>query len=132
VAQLARLPQPDVDLSRDAPAVIAAHAAIASNLDAALVLSEQVKVENLIFHNPKGFPPALLEHLTVHVQVLSLMTTALLRRTKLEEWQHLDKTVQQAALEASWAHWNLAVAHVEGNDRPRLVRRFINQVRELT
>ena len=160
VAQLARLPKPDLDLAKDAPAVIAAHAAIAKNLDAALVLSEQVKVENVVFHNPKGFSPALLEHLTMHVQVLSLMATALLRRTKLEEWQRLDKAVQQTEstlrseaadylerlagavesaqplmpgeLETACANWNLAVAHVEGNDRPRLVRRFINQVRELT
>ncbi len=160
VAQLARLPKPGLDLAKDAPTIIAAHAAMARNLDAALVLSEQVKVENLIFHNPKGFSPALLEHLTMHVQVLCLMTTALLRRTKLEEWQHLDKTAQQneatlrsdaadylerlagavesaqplmpAELETACANWNLAVAQVAGNDRPRLVRRFINQVRELT
>jgi hypothetical protein len=159
VAQLARLPQPDVDLAKDAPAIIAAHSAIARDLDAALVLSEQVKVENLIFHNPKGFSPALLDRLTTNVQVLCLMTTALLRRTKLEEWERLNQTVQQtestlrsaaagylerlagavesaqppmpAQLEGVCANWNLAVAQVEGNDRPRLIRRFINQVREL-
>jgi hypothetical protein len=88
------------------------------------------------------------------------MTTALLRKTKLEEWQQLDELAQQAeivlrtgaaeelqhvaafvetgkpsksnGLESAFTTWNQTVAQVTENDRPRLVRRLIEQIRQLT
>ena len=48
-----------------------------------VVLAEQAAVENVMFANPKFFSTTVLEHITSHVQALSLITTALLRRTKL-------------------------------------------------
>jgi hypothetical protein len=88
------------------------------------------------------------------------MTTALLRRTKLEEWQRLDKPAQSSEselrvavsdylqrmaasvesggptapieLKSACTKWNLAVANIQGNDRPRLVRRLVDQVSELS
>jgi hypothetical protein len=35
-------------------------------------------------------------------------------------------------LESACTKWNLAVANIQGNDRPRLVRRLVDQVRELS
>jgi hypothetical protein len=90
---------------------------------------------------------------------MTLITTALLRRTKLEEWQRLDKPAQSSEselrvavsdylqrtadslesggpiasieLDSACKKWNLAVANIQGNDRPRLVRRLVDQVSEL-
>jgi multidrug resistance protein MdtO len=160
VSQLMRLPKPDIALDTDAKNVVSIHAALAKDLDSALVLSEQAGVENVVFHNPKGFAPVMLEHLTVHVQAMTLITTGLLRRTKLEEWQRLDKPAQSSEsalraavsdylqrtaalvesgrpivpieLESACTKWNLAVADIQGNDRPRLVRRLVDQVCELS
>jgi multidrug resistance protein MdtO len=159
VSQLVCLPKPDIAVATDAKNVVSLHASLAKDLDSALVLSEQVGVENVMFHNPKGFSPAVLEHLTVHVQSMTLITTALLRRTKLEEWQRLDKPAQSSEselrvavsdylqrtadslesggpiasieLDSACKKWNLAVANIQGNDRPRLVRRLVDQVSEL-
>ena len=57
-----------------------------------MVLSEQAAVENVMFDNPEKLFSHLAEHITSHVQSLGLITTALLRRTKLEEWQLLNQT----------------------------------------
>jgi multidrug resistance protein MdtO len=160
VSQLVRLPKPGIAIETDARAAVSAHIAISNDLDGVLLLSEQAAVENVVFHNPKAFSPALLERLTTHVQALALITTGLLRRTKLEEWQRLDQAAQAseselrsgaadylqrvaafvesgrqietAELESPFTKWNLNVANVEGNDRPRLVRRLMDQIRELT
>ena len=159
VSQLVRLPKPEVAMETDAKNAVSIHGALAKDLDSALVLSEQAGVENIMFHNPKGFTPAMLEHLTVHVQSLTLIATGLLRRTKLEEWQRLDKSAQScestlrvavsdslqraadlvesgrpivpAQLESALTKWSATVANIEGNDRPRLVRRLVDQVRKL-
>jgi hypothetical protein len=82
-----------------------------------------------------------------------------LRRTKLEEWQLLNPTEQASEaelrdvvadylqrmaasvegcqplsscdLESAFAKWNLAATGIVGNDRPRLVRRLVDQVQDL-
>jgi hypothetical protein len=128
-------------------------------LDSVVVLSEQTTVENVMFGHPKSFSPALLEGLTAHIQALSLITTALLRRTKLEEWQRLGEPVQSAEMalrrviaeyvqrlanflqngprpercemDQALAAWNQTTADITGNDRPRLVRRLVDQIHRL-
>jgi hypothetical protein len=83
-----------------------------------------------------------------------------LRRTKLEEWQLLNHTAKASEaglrevvanhlkcladsvetrqplpccdLDAAFAKWNLSAATIVENDRPRLVRRLVNQVQGLT
>lgn len=116
-------------------------------------------VENVMFRNPKSFSPVLLERLTAHIQALCLITTALLRRTKVEEWQRLEQPVQVAEAELrcviaehlqhiihylgngprpkpcemqiALAAWNRVADGVAGNDRPRLVRRLVDQIQLL-
>jgi hypothetical protein len=128
-------------------------------MDAVMVLSEQAAVENVMFDNPKSFSTTLLEYISFHAQALSLLTTALLRRTKLEEWQLLNPSAQTSEaelrgavadhlqhmavsvengrplpsgdLESAYAKWKLAAAGIIGNDRPRLVRRLVDQVQGL-
>jgi multidrug resistance protein MdtO len=160
VSQLLLLPKPGVSVESDGKSAVALHNALSKDLDSVLLLSEQAAVENTMFRTPKSFSTPMLEHFTAHIQALGLITTALLRRTKLEEWQRLDAPVQasesrlrnviaceleytasfveqgehprQCNLEAALAAWNAATASVTGNDRPRLVRRAVEQVRQIT
>ncbi len=133
--------------------------AVAKDLDNLLVLSEQVAVENLMFRNPRGFAATWLDHLTGNIQALCLVATALLRRTKLEEWDRLDQTTQEGesalravvaeqlqtfatqleqgrsttpmTLESARKQWVQTIGSITGNDRPRLVRRLVRQVERL-
>jgi multidrug resistance protein MdtO len=159
LAQLVCLPKPDLAMETDGKKTQALHGALVNDLDSVLVLSEQTAVENVMFDNPKTFSSTLLEHITSHVQSLGLITTALLRRTKLEEWQMLNRSAQASEaelrgdvadylkrlavsveshqslppdnLDSACAKWNRAAAGIVGNDRPRLVRRLVNQVQSL-
>jgi multidrug resistance protein MdtO len=131
---------------------------IKKDLDNSLRLAELVAVENVIVKGPEHLSSEKLEQLTATTQALSLITIALLSRTKVEEWRQLDPPVQQAetllriraaeqleqtaifieqgrreksfGLEPALSHWNQAVAHVAGNDRLRLVRRLVLQIQE--
>jgi hypothetical protein len=160
VSQLLFLPKPGVPMESDGKSAVALHNSLSKDLDSVLLLSEQAAVENVMFRTPKSFSTPILEHFTAHIQALGLITTALLRRTKLEEWEKLDEPVQSAEsvlrnviacelentaafveqgeqpkrchLEAALAAWNAEVASVTGNDRPRLVRRVVEQVRQIT
>jgi hypothetical protein len=160
VAQLLHMPKTRVPMTNDGKAAVALHNSLSKDLDSVLVLSEQATVENVMFRTAKSFDPVLLEHFTAHIQAMCLITTALLRRTKLEEWERLGEPVQVAEtalrgtiadhldraavfvehgqrpeechIESALAAWNEQAAHVTGNDRPRLVRRLVEQVRTLT
>jgi multidrug resistance protein MdtO len=159
VSQLVCFPKANEAIEIDAKNAISLHNAISKDLDSISILSEQADVENIVFRNTKRFSPSLLEHVTAQVQSLCLIATGLLRRTKLEEWQRLDKHVQETEstlrnvasdclrrmaafvesgrqvppneLESAFTEWNLTVANVAGNDRPRLVRRLVDQIRRL-
>lgn len=159
VSQLVCLPHIGVAMETDANKTKSLHAALSRDLDSVLLLSEQAAVENVMFDNPKNFSSTLMEHITSHVQALSIITTGLLRRTKLEEWQRLNQSAQASEaelrdvvaddlqrmaisvedgqplspcpLESAFAKWNLAAAGIAGNDRPRLVRRLVDQVQDL-
>jgi multidrug resistance protein MdtO len=159
VAKLLLLPKPGVPVEADGAAAVTLHRTLANDLDNILVLTEQAAVENFVFRTPQSFSPALLDHLTTRIQALSLITTALLRRTKLEEWQRLDQPVQVTestlrAVIADYLHgaaefvnnghrpqvcemehavtaWNQTAEGIAGNDRPRLIRRLVGQIREL-
>lgn len=160
LAQLVCLPKTGLNLEADASRVKALHGTLASDLDSVLVLSEQAAVENVMFGDPKTFSSTLLEHITSHIQALGLITTALLRRTKLEEWRLLDRSVQASEtdlrgvvadhlectadavesrqvlaccqLDTALARWNQSVEGTVDNDRPRLVRRLVHQVQSLS
>ena len=159
ISQLVCLPKPDLSMEAGADKAKSLHAALSNDLDKVLVLSEQANVENVMFGDPKMFPSTLLERVSSHVQALSLIATALLRRTKLEEWNLLDQPARAAEtelrngvadylkgiaasvenrqsfpschLESALAKWNLTAAGVVDNDRPRLVRRLVSQVESL-
>jgi len=159
VSQLVCLPQTGSAMQSSADKTKSLHAALSRDLDSVLVLSEQAAVENVMFDNPKTFSANLMEHISSHAQVLGLITTGLLRRTKLEEWQLLDQTAQTSEaelrevvadylqrmavsvescqplsscdLDSAYARWNLTAAGIAGNDRPRLVRRLVDQVQNL-
>jgi uncharacterized membrane protein YccC len=159
-SKLMLIPKPGVAVETDATATVELHRALAKDLDSVIVLLEQTTVESVTFGNLHSFSPVLLERLTAHIQALCLITTALLRRTKLEEWQRLEEPVQaaetalrgviaeyvqrlahflhdgprpkQCEMDQALAAWNSKAAGVTGNDRPRLVRRLVAQVRQLT
>jgi hypothetical protein len=132
---------------------------VTKDLDDTLRLSELTVFENTNTDKPDSLSPSGLELLASHTQALCLMATALLRKTKLEEWQRLEEPVQQAetvlrasaaeqlqhvaalvetgqpsksnGLESAFTAWNHAVVQVTDNDRPRLVRRVVEQIQHL-
>jgi len=69
---------------------------ITKDLDDTLRLSELIAFENARPGQPHRLTPVVLERLASHTQALCLMTTALQRKTKLEEWQQLAGPAQQA------------------------------------
>jgi multidrug resistance protein MdtO len=159
LSELVLIPKPGVAVETDGKHAMELHSALSKDLDNILILSEQATVESVTLMNPKRFSPSLIEHLTAHMQALGLITTALLRRTKLEEWEGLDKSQQieeftlRTSLsqylrryadfvghgqrpepddyEAAFTKWNLAAANITGNDRPRLVRRLVDQIQRM-
>jgi multidrug resistance protein MdtO len=159
VSKLLLIPKPGVPVEADGSTATSLHRTLAKDLDSVLVLSEQAAVENVVFRHAKSFSPALLSHLTTRIQALCLLTTALWRRTKIEEWQRLDEPVQAAEvvlragmadylrqvsgflhhgrrpkeceLDRELAAWNATTEGLKGNDRPRLIRRLVTQIREL-
>jgi multidrug resistance protein MdtO len=160
LSQLVCFPQAGLATETSADKTKSLHAALSRDLDSVPVLAEQAAVENVTFDNPKSFSSALQERIASHAQAIALITTALLRRTKLEEWQLLNQSAQASEtelrdavadhlqhmavsvenarplppdnLEPAFAKWNLTAASIVGNDRPRLVRRLVNQVQSLS
>ena len=132
---------------------------ITRDLDTTLRLSELAVIEDAIIHNRVGISPVVLERMAAHTQSLSLISFILSGKTKMEEWQRLDRPVQEAevalrakaaeqleqfavfaesgkvwivpGIHAAYDTWHATALTVTGNDRPRLVRRMIAQVREL-
>jgi multidrug resistance protein MdtO len=159
MSQLICLPKTDTAMKAEENKTKALHGDLSAGLDSVMVLSEQATVENVMFDNPKNFSTTVLEHITSHAQSLGLITTALLARTKLEEWDLLNQGAQASEaelrsavagylqrmaasveshqplppcnLDAAFAKWNPAAASKDGNDRPRLVRRLVHQVQTL-
>lgn len=159
LAQVLLLPQIGSAVESDKKTATQLHQAVTKDLDNTLRMSELMVIENVITPDHGRLALTALEPVTSRVQALSLMTTALFARTNLEEWQRLAPSAQQAEvtlrtcaaeqlqctathierglpvrvanLDTAFAAWNQAVAQVTGNDRPRLVRRIIQQVQEL-
>ena len=69
------------------------------DMDSVLILSEQATIENTMFDNPNSISSASVYRIASHVQALSLITTGLLRWTKLEEWQFLNQPAQTSEVE---------------------------------
>ena len=160
LAQLLHTPTPDTTVTDDIKTMNVMRGTITKDLDNTLRLSELTMIENVVVGDRACLTPARLEHLTANVQALSLMTTALLSKTKLEEWQQLEAPAQQAEIsvrtaaaerlrhladfvetcqpmkaddfQSKLAIWDQAAAHVKGNDRLRLVRRLTSQIKQLT
>ncbi len=159
LSQLVCLPQAGLAMETDAHKTKSLHEALSRDLDSVMVLSEQATIEDIMFDNPKNFSSRLAERITSHVQALGLIATALLRRTKLEEWRLLNEAAQASEselrtgvadylrrmaasvetgnpsppdnLEPVFAKWNFAAAGIVENDRPRLVRRLVDQIHGL-
>lgn len=159
LSQLIRIPKIESPIEAEEKAADALRGIITKDLDGTLRLSELVSIEKIVIGNQGRILPSRLEHMTSHTQALSLMTAALAGKTKLEEWQRLDTPAQQAEsdlrasaadrllkmaafledhqedgrsdLESTFAIWNRSVVHVSGNDRPRLVRRIVEEIKAL-
>jgi multidrug resistance protein MdtO len=159
ISQLVSQPQPGVALETNAPKTKSLHETLAHDLDSVLVLAEQASIEDIMFDNPKNFSSCLTDRITSHVQNLGLIATALLRRTKIEEWQILSGPAQMSeselrvvvaahlqrmaasvetgqpypscAVESALAEWNQTAPRSAENDRPRLIRRLVDQVQTL-
>jgi uncharacterized membrane protein YccC len=159
LSQLICLPKVDLAIEVEANKAKSLHSDLARDLDSVMLLSEQAAVENVMFDNPRNFSTTVLEHITSHVQSLGLITTALLRRTKLEEWQLLTHSEQASEVElrsvvacylqsmaasvetrrplppgnfeSACAKWRRTASGIVGNDRPRVVRRLMDQVESL-
>jgi multidrug resistance protein MdtO len=160
LSQLLLIPKIGASIEAERKTADKVRGEITKDLDDTLRLSELIVFENAKTDRSENLFPSVLERLTSHAQALCLMTTALLRKTKLEEWQRLEEPVQQAetllragaaeelqhvaalvetgkpsksnGLESAFTTWNHTVAQVTENDRPRLVRRLIEQIRQLT
>lgn len=160
LSQLLLIPKIDAAVQAQQEVADKVRGEITKDLDNSLRLSELTVFENVKTDKPETFSPSGLERLASHTQALCLMATALLRKTKLEEWQRLEEPVQQAetdlrmsaaeqlqhvasfvetgqppkpnGLESNFTTWKHAVAQVTDNDRPRLVRRLIEQIGQLT
>ena len=132
---------------------------ITKGLDSTLTLTELMMYEHLRMDPETSYTATRLEKMVANTQAMALMMTALLGGVKLEEWRQLGRPAQaaEAALRLSAARqleqiaaavesghpartegfdrachdWSQAVAPVTGNDRPRLVRRLMGQIREL-
>lgn len=159
LSQLVFLPKVDLTIEAEQEKAKSLHGELSRDLDSVIVLSEQATVENVMFDNPKSFSTTMLEHITSHVQALSIIATALLRRTKLDEWQLLNRAAQASEaelravvadylkrmaasvesgqslppdnLEPAFAKWNVSAAGIVGNDRPRLIRRLVKEAQVL-
>ena len=99
LSQMVGLPKPELPMEAGGNKVSSLQAALARDLDNVPVLAEQAVVERVMFDNPRKFSPALPEQITPRVQALALIATALLRRTKLEEWQLLNQPAQASETE---------------------------------
>ena len=147
------------DLETEKKTATTLHRRITKDLDNTLRLSELVAIENVSTPDQERLSAAELEHFTAHTQALSLMTTALFAKTKLEDWQKLGQPAQLAEailreraagqlrrtasfleggrreksseLDDAFTQWNQAVAQVTNNDRPRLIRRIIGEVERM-
>jgi multidrug resistance protein MdtO len=158
-ANLILIPQSSEGIEDEYKAADALQSANKSDLDLLSRLSELAIIEKAIIDRRKGVSPEVLERITGQTQALSLLMTALSRKTKLEEWRRLDQSVQQIEIvlrasaseqlqqisalleggpaitlsspDAAFATWNRAVSQVTDNDRPRLVRRVTEQIHQL-
>jgi hypothetical protein len=159
LAKLLVLPQVGVSPEMTRPAIDKINNEIARGLDNSFLLAEVMIFEQGLQDDGAVFPPSRLECLMAHTQVLSLMTTVLLGKTKLEEWDALEKPVQESELvlrrnaaaqlehiaaslenrsalkpvdlSPVFALWNQAAPPVTQNDRPRLIRRVVEQIGEM-
>ena len=160
LSQFLLIPKIGADIEAERKTADKMRGEITKDLDDALRLSELTLFENTKMATPENLSLSVLECLASHTQALCLMTTALLRKTKLEEWQRLAAPAQQAetvlrtsaaehlqhvaafvetgqplkssGLESAFTTWNHAVAQVTENDRPRLVRRLVEQIGHLS
>ena len=158
LSQLLLQPKMDTTLAAEKAVVKPVSAAITRDLDNMLRLSELVAFEHIVIPIQTGPSLSALERMTAETQALCLMTNILLEQTKLEEWQRLSLQVQEAEitlrtsaarqlqhvatyvetghcpksaeLESAFAEWNRIAPPQAENDRPRLVRRVIDQVRQ--
>ena len=159
LSKLVLLPKTGESLQAEEEAADKARGAITNDLDNALRLSELTVFENAKTDRADSRSPDDLHCLASHTQALCLMTTALLRKSKLEEWEQQEPPVQQAEttlrlsaaeqlqhiatciesgrpatpndLDATFAAWKQTVAQFTENDRPRLVRHLIDEIRQL-
>ena len=123
-----------------------------------LRLSELVAIENIVINDQEGPSLTALERRTADTQALCLMTEILLAQAKLEEWERLSPQVQaaeitlracgarqlqhvaayvetghcpqSAELETAFSEWSRIIPPTSENDRPRLVRRVVDQIRQ--
>ena len=158
LAQLLQRPKTGTTIEAEKKAVEPMETAITKDLDNMLRLSELVAIENIVIADQGGPSLTALERMTADTQALCLMTNILLEQAKLEEWQQLSPAVQaaeidlrasaarqlqqvavyvesgfcpkSAELELAFAEWDRKVPSPAENDRPRLVRRVIEQIRQ--
>ncbi len=158
LSRLILLPQASNVSETDMEFVKATRSAITKDLDSTLRLSELVGIENIVVRNESGISLSLLEEVTANTQVLCLLSVAIWSKTKQEEWQQLSPAVQAAEmalrscamrqlqqmaayietgrcpksveLESAFAEWSRIIPPPADNDRPRLVGRLVQQIRQ--
>jgi multidrug resistance protein MdtO len=160
VAKLLQFPKTEAAGKTDASEINKIHLDITRGLDNSLHYSEVMLYEPGVHRQGPGFSPFRLQHLVADTQALSLMATMLLGHAKREEWEHLEKPIQEAELALrsraadqlqqiaaavenrptspagglphAYAVWNQTVPHFTPNDRPRLIRRVVEQIKEMS
>ena len=157
LARLIMIPQIDAPIEMESKAAADLRGKLMKNLDNALHLSELTLFEGDKTDGPPELSPSSLQAIAEQAQAISLISTALLTETELAEWQRLKHPAREAeiALRANIAkklessanfletgqpaeavdfgpeltNLNRVAVQVEGNDRIRLLRGLVEQIR---
>ncbi len=131
---------------------------LTKDLDSTLRLSELTMFESNEADGPPELSPLSLQAIAEHAQAACLISTALSTETELAEWQRLGQSAQEAEtalrtsaakrlqgiaafvesgrrsepddFESAVANWARATIQTTGNDRVRLLRGLVEQIRQ--
>jgi multidrug resistance protein MdtO len=158
LARFLLIPGIGASIETERKAAVDLRGKLTKDLDGALRLSELALFEGSETDGPPKLSPSSLQAIAEQAQAACLIGTALSTETELAEWQRLGQPAQEAetALRASVAkklegiatfiesgqhseagdfesalvNWNRVVAPAEGNDRARLLRSLVEQIRQ--
>jgi multidrug resistance protein MdtO len=158
LAQFLLIPKMEAPIEMEHKAAVDLRGKLTKDLDGALRLSELALFEGSETDGPPGLSPSSLQAIAEQAQAACLIGTALSTETELAEWQRLGQPAQEAEtalrtsvakklegiatfvesgqpsetgdFESALANLNRIVAPSEGNERVRLLRGLVEQIRQ--